>query len=227
MVLSCLIGAQKIALRVSTKGDDHAIRSRLLPSHFFVACITCLAEFLGLSIECFSGVWMSLSKGCIAGFALEEVFELIIIWFLGIEDEWVLTFLSEFWVVSPEVPVAAIHSFLDMGLSDAHTLADTVVDARSVSDDEGWTLICFCFFDGFDSLVHVGAETDLRNINVAIDGLHHAEVFLVGLLTSSSELSNSSEWGSLGSLTTGVGVNFGIEDEDVDVFAARTWSTPP
>ena len=51
----------------------------------------------------------------------------------------VLTFLSEFWVVSPEVPVAAIHSFLDMGLSDAHTLADTVVDARSVSDDEGWT----------------------------------------------------------------------------------------
>ena len=37
--------------------------------------------------------------------------------------------------------------------------------------------------------------------------------------TGSCELSNLADVGSLGSLTAGVGVDFGIEDEDVDVLA--------
>ena len=43
--------------------------------------------------------------------------------------------------------------------------------------------------------------------------------FFARLLTSGGELCHLTDVGGLGSLTAGVGINFGIEDEDVDVFA--------
>ena len=46
-----------------------------------------------------------------------------------------------------------------------------------------------------------------------------AKVLLLGCLASSSKLSNRAGRSGLRSLSAGVGVNFGIEDQDIDVFA--------
>ncbi len=40
-----------------------------------------------------------------------------------------------------------------------------------------------------------------------------------GFLTGSSELADLTDVGGLGSLSAGVGVNLGVEDEDVDIVA--------
>ena len=57
---------------------------------------------------------------------------------LRVEREWVLAFLSQSWVVAPQVPVTALNSLLLLGLALTHTALglQTVVDTWSVSDDD-------------------------------------------------------------------------------------------
>ena len=58
------------------------------------------------------------------------------------------------------------------------------------------------------------------NVDVTVSHGNHSEIFLSYFLSAGSELSRLAELGSLGSLTAGVRLNFGVENEDVDVFAA-------
>src|SRR5699024_7778930 len=71
--------------------------------------------------------------------------------------------------------------------------------------------------DSLDGLSLVSAHGDLSNVDIAVAHSDLSQGLLLGLLTGGCELSNLADIGSLGSLSTGVGVNFGIEDEDVDV----------
>ena len=98
-------------------------------------------------------------------------------------------------------------------------LADTVVDTRSVSDDQGRSVISFCLSDCLDSLVEVSADRDMSNIYVTVCDGHACEVFLLGLLAGCCELCDSTCSRSLGSLSACVGVNFCIEYHDVDITA--------
>ena len=59
----------------------------------------------------------------------------------------------------------------------------------------------------------------MRHIDVAVALGNHTEVFLTDLLTAGSELSYSTCGGSLGGLSTGVGVNLGVYNNDVYIFA--------
>ena len=58
--------------------------------------------------------------------------------------------------------------------------------------------------------------------------LNHAEIFLLCLLAGSCKFCNGSSRCGLGGLSAGVGVNFGIENEDIDVFAGcKNLMEPP
>ncbi len=94
-----------------------------------------------------------------------------------------------------------------------------MVDTRSVSDDQGRSRICLCLSDCLYGLSHISTHGDLCYIYITIGHCDACKVFLLGLFTTSCELSDRTGLGSLGSLSTGVGVNLGIEYHDVDVFA--------
>ena len=71
--------------------------------------------------------------------------------------------------------------------------------------------------NGLEGLSLVGAHCDLRDVDVAIGHGDLGKALLLGLLTGSRELSDLTDVGSLGGLSAGVGVDLGIEDEDVDI----------
>ena len=95
-----------------------------------------------------------------------------------------------------------------------------MVDTWSVSDDQGWSRICFSFCDSFYSLVEVSTHSDLCNVYVTVAHCDRSKVFLLGLFTACSKLSYSTGLSRLGSLTTCIGVNLGIEYHNVDVASA-------
>ena len=92
-----------------------------------------------------------------------------------------------------------------------------LLGAWAVADNKGWTIVALGFLEGLDGLHWVGAKGDLSDIDVSIGHGHESEVLLGFFLTGSGELVDGTGLGGLGSLTTGVGVNLSVEDEDVDV----------
>ena len=122
-------------------------------------------------------------------------------------------------VVAVQVPVAAFDRFLHLRLGFAHACSETMVDTGGVGDDEGRSGIGFGFGDGFEGLGLVGSHGDLGDVDVAIAHGHHAKVFFPGSLAAGSKLGDSGSGGGFGALAAGVGVDFGVHDEDVDVFA--------
>ena len=66
----------------------------------------------------------------------------------------------------------------------------------------------------------LGPEGDARHVDVAVGHGHQAEVLLGHLLARRGELGGGAERGRLGRLAAGVGVDLGVEHQDVDVAAA-------
>ena len=178
---------------------------------------TILSVSFSLSIESFGFFREALLEGCVTNFTLQEFLEFAIIRFFGIEAERVLALFFEFRIVAEEIPVTAFDSEFFFCLALAHALTDTMVDARSVADNQGRAMVSFSFGDSFEELVLVSAHSYLSYVNIAVGNSHHAEVLLLGAFAGSSELCDSCSRGSFRGLTAGVGVNFRIEDEDVDV----------
>ena len=121
------------------------------------------------------------------------------------------------------MPVTCFNCTFDFVLSAAHAAFQTMVDTRSVSDDQGRTMVAFSFQQSFYQLVLVCAHCNLCNVNVAIAHSHHTQVFFLNSLTGSSELSNCTSRSSFGSLTACVGVNFCIEYQNVYIFAGSQY----
>ena len=80
-------------------------------------------------------------------------------------------------------------------------------------------MVGFGFLDDLEVLSLRSTHGNLCNIDVAVALGNHAEVFLADLLTRGSELGNSASGSSLGGLSTSVGVNLGIDNDYVDIFA--------
>ena len=115
------------------------------------------------------------------------------------------------------MPVTCCNCSLLFGLSQVHTTLDTMVDTRSVCDNDGRTRIAFSFYESLHTLVVISTLCDLSNVYITIAHCDSCKVFLLNVLTSCCELSDSTGRGSLGGLTTGIGVNFGIEYKDVNI----------
>ena len=91
--------------------------------------------------------------------------------------------------------------------------------AGAVADDEGRAVVGLGLVDGLEGLSRVGAHGNLCHVDVAVAHGNLGQRLLLGHLTGGGELSDLAQVRGLGGLTTGVGVNLGVEDEDVDVVA--------
>src|SRR5699024_206570 len=120
-------------------------------------------------------------------------------------------------IEAEHVPVAAIHSLLHFLLAVGPAALDGVHLAGSIADDEGGTMIGLSLGDGLDGLSGVGAHSHLSHVHIAVLHGDLGEALLLHLLTGSGKLSHLADVGSLGSLSAGVGVHLGVEDEDVDI----------
>ena len=71
-------------------------------------------------------------------------------------------------VITEVIPVTGQNSSLLLGLSNAHTALYTVVDTRSISDDDGRTVIALGLFKGLDALVVIGTHCNLCYVYIAV-----------------------------------------------------------
>ena len=172
--------------------------------------------FFGFNEQGFGKFGLSLLQSGVTGFT-EQEFLITCGRILTVERERIGFRSDEFGVIPVEVPVTCVDSLLLFELRVAHV--DTVVDTRSVADDERRSVVIFGFDDRVEELLLVGAHSALSNVNVTVTHSDHAEVFLLDSLTAGSEFSDGTGRSGLTRLTAGVGVNFGVENENVDVFA--------
>jgi len=190
---------------------------------FLVAFVAETCEVLGSNEEFFCFLGEGLGEGVVTYLAHDELTELGEVGFCAVEMEAVLTCFFLFGVEVPEVPVTASNSHLLFVLGATHTDLDTVVDTGSVADDERRTMISFSFFDDLEVLSLACTHSYLGNVDVAVALGDHTEVFLADLLTAGSELGNSTCGGSLRGLSTSVGVNLGVNNNDVYIFAGSEY----
>src|SRR5699024_5546452 len=128
-------------------------------------------------------------------------------WSLGIQCELVLCSRIE----AEVMPVSTLNSQFFLCLSFAHTFLDTMVDTWSVSDDQGWSRISFCFCNSFNSLIEVSTHSDLCYVYITIAHSNGSHIFLLSLFTACSELCNSTCRCRFRRLSTCIGINYCIE----------------
>ena len=189
-------------------------------AHAHVALVAALGVLFA-SLEEFGSLCGELLFECLeAHFAREEVLEILPLRRLAVEQEGVFALFFELGVVAPEVPVATFHGQFLFVLRFAHAGFQSVGDTGRIGHDERRSGVGFCLADGLERLVVVGPHGDLRHVNVTISGGDEAEVLLSDALTAGGKLGHGTRRRSLGGLAAGVGVNFGVEDENVHIFAA-------
>ena len=164
-------------------------RSQMTPFHnkllgaVYIRLITPLSILLG-SLEELLGLGREgLLKRGVAHLLHQEVAELTPVGLLRVEDEWVLTLSLELWVVVPEVSVATLHSLLTYGLCAGHTALDTVVDTRSVGDDERWAWVCLSLLKHVEELLLRCSDRYLSNVYIAVGHCNSADILLADALT--------------------------------------------
>src|SRR5699024_934487 len=121
-------------------------------SHTFVATQTPLSVFFCGSKQLSSFSRILFCNRCETNFTFQEVLELTPIRFFGIQCERVLAFSFQSRIVAPQVPVTTCNSFFFFSLRFTHTLLQTVVDTRSISDNQRRTVISFSFADSLQGL---------------------------------------------------------------------------
>ena len=126
-------------------------------------------------------------------------------------------------IESQKVPITGSYGLLHLEHGLVHTGLYAVVDTRCVCDDEGRSFVSFSFLQCFYGLLRICTHSDLSYVYISISHSDLSKVFLLDFLTGCCELSNCSDRCSLGGLSTGVGVNFGIEYHDVYVFAGSEY----
>jgi len=118
-------------------------------------------------------------------------------------------------VVAVQRPVTGIHSTFLLDLRFRHV--DTMEHTGSIGNDDGRTIVRFSFADRGQRLLAVGTHGNAGDVDVAVAHAHKTEVLLGHAHTVGGKERDSTDRGGLGSLTAGVGVNFSIQHEDVDV----------
>ena len=178
-----------------------------------VVAETFLDIFLGESEEFISEFGFRTFEEVETGFLEREIFELDLRIF-AIEFEGIDSRIGGR-LITIEGPVTAGDSIFDAILSLRHI--DTVVNAGAISDNEGGSFIGFSFCNRFNGLVSIGAQGDGCDVDITVGHSELTEVFFAARFTAGSEFSDSATACGLRGLTASIGVDFGIEDEDIDV----------
>ena len=158
-------------------------------------------------------------QAAVTGLVCQQCLILVVVHGLGGQSERVLALSLVGRVEGEQVPVTSLNCLLHLVLAVGHAALDTVQLAGSVADDQGRAGISLSLGNGLDSLSRVSTQCDLSNIDVTVGHSDLGQALLADLLTSSSELADFTNVGSLGCLSTGVGVHLSIEDHHVDILA--------
>ena len=106
-------------------------------------------------------------------------------------------------------------------LLHAETHVDAVSDALAIGEDQRGTVIGLRLPKRIQRLLRIGAHRDLGHIDVAIgDGLQ-GEILARDPLPGRREFCDRAKRGRLRGLTAGVGIDLGVEDQDIDVTPGR------
>ena len=130
-----------------------------------------------------------------------------------------MSFFDERGVVAIKLPISAFNRKFFLVLRFAHI--DTVVDARRVANDKGRSVIRFCLGNCLDELRFVRAHGAFCDVNVFVSHGDFAKVFLLCEFAACREFCDRARRGGFTCLSAGVAVNFGVENEDIYVFARR------
>src|SRR5699024_10923727 len=160
-------------------------------------------------------------QAAVTGLVGQEVLILGHVAGLGGQGERVLALGLQRRVEGEQVPVTGLDRLLHLVLAVGHAALDAVQFAGRVADDDGRAGVSLGFGNGLDRLRHVGAQRDLRDIDVTVGHADLGQALLADFLAGGRELADLADVGGLGSLSAGVGVHLGVEDHHVDVVAGR------
>ena len=105
-------------------------------AQLLISFVSQFRELLGLGEQLLGFGREGLQQAVVTDLAHDEVLELAPVGFLAVQVEAVLTGLFLGRVETPQVPVTALDSLSLFVLGTAHTNLDSVVDTRSVADDQ-------------------------------------------------------------------------------------------
>ena len=108
-----------------------------------------------------------------------------------------------------------------------HAALQAMRSAGRIGDDDGGAVVFLGLLERLDELVVVGAHRHLGDIDVAVAHKDCAQIFLAGLLSARRELRDGARGRGLRALATGVGVNLGVDHQDIHVSAARNHMVEP
>ncbi len=94
-----------------------------------------------------------------------------------------------------------------------------MVDTGCVSDDQRRSVVSLSLAYGFEGLGLIGAHSHLCYVNIAVGCGYKTEVFFADTLARCGKFGDCADRSGFRGLTAGVGVYFGVEYEDVDIFA--------
>ncbi len=94
-----------------------------------------------------------------------------------------------------------------------------MIDAGGVGDDERGPVKALRLAECLEGLIEIGAQRNLRHINAAVGHHHISKILLGALLAAGGKLRHRAGGGRLTHLTAGVGVDFGIKDQHIDICA--------
>ena len=121
-------------------------------------------------------------------------------------------------IVAEDRPVAGFDRDLLVRRA-VREVAVAVGDAVRVGDDDRRAVVGFGFLHGLEHLRVLVAERDARDVNVAVLHGDLREVLLRELLARRGEFRDRRDRGGLGHLSARVGIDFRVEDENLDVLA--------
>ena len=120
-------------------------------------------------------------------------------------------------VVAVQRPVAGLHGVAHVGHRPGHV--EAVGDAGGVGDDQRRARPGLGLQQGLDGLHVAGPDGHMGDVDVAVGHGQHAQVLLGGRLAAGGELGHRPPRGRLGRLAAGVGVDLGVQHQQVDVLA--------
>src|SRR5205823_5816980 len=136
----------------------------------------------------------------------------------GIEREGIFAGSRALRVVTIEQPLTGFYGYLLIAHGGGHV--DAVSDAVRVRDDDARSIVSFGFQKCFEGVFIFRAHGHAGHVDVAVGHRHHAEILLWSGLATCGELCNGGARRGLGSLPARVGINLGVEHQDVDVASA-------
>ena len=80
-------------------------------------------------------------------------------------------------------------------------------------------MVSFRLTDRIQGLILIGTHGDLCHIDVTIAHGDGSQILLLDVLTACSKLCHRADRCCLGSLTARIGINLGVDAEDIDILA--------